>query len=112
MSFFLGLVSGTLFAGGVYYGFSDMIHERLKQLSTDLHTQSVHLAETPTLVQAPPSAASRIPEKQFLDMVQTKWNDQVEGLYKWCQDVDRRVLDWGQKTVYGSPSLPENKGSR
>ncbi|KAL0573361.1 hypothetical protein V5O48_008604 [Marasmius crinis-equi] len=102
MSFLIGPVSGALVAGGVYYGFSNLIQTRTKQISIDLHIQSVRLVETPTLVQAPPSAASRVVEKPFLAIVQAKWNEELEGVFRWCRDVDTRVVDWGRRTVYGT----------
>ncbi|KAJ7748404.1 hypothetical protein B0H16DRAFT_1725595 [Mycena metata] len=50
MSFVLGPVSGALVAGGLYYGYSNMMQIRL-------HKLSVRLVETPALIMAPPSAA-------------------------------------------------------
>ncbi|THV07294.1 hypothetical protein K435DRAFT_772649, partial [Dendrothele bispora CBS 962.96] len=92
-----------LVAGGVYYGFSNLIQTRTKQLSTDLHIQSVRLVETPNVVQAPPSAASRIPEKPFLSMLEAKWNDQIETVFNWARDSDKNIVEWGRRVLYGTP---------
>ncbi|KAF8957528.1 hypothetical protein BDZ97DRAFT_104269 [Flammula alnicola] len=47
MSFLVGPVSGALVAGGVYYGFSNLIQTRTEQHIKDLHALSVRLVETP-----------------------------------------------------------------
>ncbi|KAI3607343.1 hypothetical protein WG66_004846 [Moniliophthora roreri] len=99
MSFLVGPVSGALVAGGVYYGFSNLIQSRL-------HVQSVRLVETPTFVHAPPPAAARVAEKPFWALIQARWNQEVEGIFRWCRDADRRVVDWGRRVAYG---LPEDK---
>ncbi|KAJ8072285.1 hypothetical protein PM082_015844 [Marasmius tenuissimus] len=105
MSFLIGPVSGALVAGGVYYGFSNLIQTRTRQISTDLHIQSIRLTETPTIIHdAPRSAASRVAEKPFTALLQAKWNQEMEGLFRWCRDADRRVVEWGRRTVYGEKS--------
>ncbi|KAK7463476.1 hypothetical protein VKT23_006825 [Stygiomarasmius scandens] len=98
--------AGLLVGGGVYYGFSNLIQTRTRQLSNELHIQSVRLVETPNVIQAPPPAASRIPEKPFLSLLEAKWNEQIEGLYNWARESDRHVVEWGRKVLYGTP---ENK---
>ncbi|KAF5367531.1 hypothetical protein D9758_003606 [Tetrapyrgos nigripes] len=106
MSFLIGPASGALVAGGVYYGFSNLIQTRTQQLSTDLHIQSVRLVETPNVIQAPPPAASRIPEKTFSTLLQTKWNEQIEGVFNWARESDKRAVELARKMLYG---LPEDK---
>ncbi|GLB39736.1 putative component of the MICOS complex, a large protein complex of the mitochondrial inner membrane that plays crucial roles in the maintenance of crista junctions, inner membrane architecture, and formation of contact sites to the outer membrane [Lyophyllum shimeji] len=81
MSFLIGPVSGALVAGGIYYGFSNLIHTRTDQLSKDLQTLSARLIEHPTLVQAPPPAAARITHHPFSSLLKDKWNQEIAKLF-------------------------------
>ncbi|KAJ3967934.1 hypothetical protein EV361DRAFT_928351 [Lentinula raphanica] len=94
MSFLLGPVSGALVAGGIYYGFSNLIQTRTKQLSTDLHIQSTLLLHSPTpawISTYPSPAASRIERKPFLSLVQAGWNEQLEKTFVWAGQADKHV---------------------
>ncbi|KAE9399776.1 hypothetical protein BT96DRAFT_939199 [Gymnopus androsaceus JB14] len=94
MSFLLGPVSGALVAGGVYYGFSNLIQARTRQLSTDLHIQSTLLlhSSTPAWIDTYPSpAASRIATRPFVSMVQASWNEQLEKAFVWVGEADKHV---------------------
>ncbi|KAJ3785940.1 hypothetical protein GGU10DRAFT_375340 [Lentinula aff. detonsa] len=96
MSFLLGPVSGALVAGGVYFGFSNLIQARTKELSTDLHIQSTLLLHSPTpswISTYPSPAASRIEHKPFLSLLQAKWNEQVEKAFVWASQSDKHVSD-------------------
>ncbi|KAG6833268.1 hypothetical protein H0H87_009443 [Tephrocybe sp. NHM501043] len=66
-----------------------------------LHALSVRLVETPTLVQAPPSAATRITHHPFTSMLQAKWNQEVEYLFAGFGSWDRRAQEWGRRLFYG-----------
>ncbi|KAJ7451986.1 hypothetical protein FB451DRAFT_1283349 [Mycena latifolia] len=103
MSFLLGPVSGALVAGGLYYGYSNMIQTRTEQHKRDLHTLSVRLVETPALIMAPPSAATRITPRPFSALVQARWNQEVASLFAGMGEWDTRVQDWGKKLLYGRP---------
>ncbi|KAG7445027.1 uncharacterized protein BT62DRAFT_933442 [Guyanagaster necrorhizus] len=101
MSFLVGPVSGALVAGGVYYGFSNLIQSRTEQHRKDLHQLCVRLVETPSIVIAPPSAASRIAARPFSSFVHEKWNGEVDAAYHWVRTADKRVQEWGRKLLYG-----------
>ncbi|KAJ7084952.1 hypothetical protein C8R44DRAFT_821768 [Mycena epipterygia] len=106
MSFLLGPVSGALVAGGLYYGYSNMIQARTEQHRKDLHTLSVRLVETPALIMAPPSAATRITPRPFASLVESRWNQQIASLFSGLGEWDTRVQDWGKKVLYGSEARP------
>ncbi|KAK0202542.1 hypothetical protein DFS33DRAFT_1341027 [Desarmillaria ectypa] len=101
MSFLLGPVSGALVAGGVYYGFSNLIQSRTEQHHKDLHQLSVRLVETPNVVIAPPSAASRIAHRPFASLIHETWNGEVDAVYHWVRTSDKRLQEWGRKLLYG-----------
>ncbi|KAJ7181503.1 hypothetical protein C8R43DRAFT_969386 [Mycena crocata] len=108
MSFLLGPVSGALVAGGLYYGYSNMIQTRTEMHKRDLHTLSVRLVETPALIMAPPSAATRITPRPFTTIVKSKWNEEVATLFTGLRDWDIRAQEWGKRLLYGQP----NPGAR
>ncbi|KAF9075635.1 hypothetical protein BDP27DRAFT_1315400 [Rhodocollybia butyracea] len=96
MSFLGSVFSGALVAGGIYYGFSNLIQTRTQQLSKDLHIQSTLLnrAPTPTWISTYPSpAASRIEHKPFLSLMQGSWNEHMEKAFVWAGEVDKHVVD-------------------
>lgn len=66
-----------------------------------LHLLSVRLVDAPTVVPAPPSAASRIAHKPFASLMHEKWNEQVDSAYNWVRTSDRRLEDWGHRLLYG-----------
>ncbi|KAF9531067.1 hypothetical protein CPB83DRAFT_761943 [Crepidotus variabilis] len=101
---FVGPLSGALVAGGVYYGFSNLIHTRTEQHRKDLHLLSVRLVETPNLVQAPPSAATRVQPHPLSTEVKAQWNREVENLFRGFQNLDKSVVDWGRSLLYGTSS--------
>ncbi|KAJ7291933.1 hypothetical protein C8J57DRAFT_1274205 [Mycena rebaudengoi] len=101
MSFLLGPLSGALVAGGVYYGYSNMIQARTQQHIHDLHTLSVRLADAPALIIAPPSAAARVTPRPLRELVQARWNEEVAGLYKGVGRWEERVGAWGREIVQG-----------
>ncbi|KJA23903.1 hypothetical protein HYPSUDRAFT_137230 [Hypholoma sublateritium FD-334 SS-4] len=103
MSFLVGPISGALVAGGVYYGFSNLMQTRTEQHIKDMHALSVRLVETPTLVQAPPSAATRIRPHPLATEIKSKWNDEVAGLFLGFQNLDKRAVEWGRSLLYGPP---------
>ncbi|CAA7266282.1 unnamed protein product [Cyclocybe aegerita] len=101
MSFLLGPISGALVAGGVYYGFSNLMQTRTEQHKKDLHALSVRLVETPTLVQAPPSAASRIKPHPLSTEIKSRWNHEVAVLFAGFQNLDESAVAWGKSLLYG-----------
>ncbi|KAJ7911839.1 hypothetical protein B0H13DRAFT_564034 [Mycena leptocephala] len=106
MSFLLGPVSGALVATGLYYGYSNMIQTRTQTHIRDLHTLSVRLVETPALIMAPPSAATRVTPRPFSTLVQSRWNQEVASLFAGLRDWDIRAQEWGKRLLYGSETRP------
>ncbi|KAF9484067.1 hypothetical protein BDN70DRAFT_872966 [Pholiota conissans] len=104
MSFLIGPISGALVAGGVYYGFSNLMQTRTNQHIKDLHALSVRLVETPTLVQAPPPAATRIKPHPFTSEIKSQWNDEIAAVFKRIQSLDRTAVEWGRSLLYGPPT--------
>ncbi|KAF8816304.1 hypothetical protein BYT27DRAFT_7184146 [Phlegmacium glaucopus] len=107
MSILLGPISGALIAGGVYYGFSNLIQTRTEQHRKDLHALSVRLVDTPTLVQAPPPAAARIKPHPFTSHLKSQWNNEVAALVSGVQNFDKTALNWGRSLLYGPTTNKE-----
>ncbi|KAJ7748423.1 hypothetical protein B0H16DRAFT_906983 [Mycena metata] len=101
MSFLLGPVSGALVAGGLYYGYSNMMQIRTQTHITDLHKLSVRLVETPALIMAPPSAATRVTPRPFSTLLQSRWNQEVASLFAGMREWDTRAQEWGKRLLYG-----------
>ncbi|KAF8199359.1 hypothetical protein K438DRAFT_1583385 [Mycena galopus ATCC 62051] len=106
MSFLLGPVSGALVAGGLYYGYSSMMQTRTETHIRDLHTLSVRLVETPALIMAPPSAATRITPRPFSALLQSRWNQEVASMYAGLREWDIRAQEWGKRLLYGAGTQP------
>ncbi|PPQ68097.1 hypothetical protein CVT25_014260 [Psilocybe cyanescens] len=112
MSVLLGPLSGALVAGGVYYGFSNLMQTRTQQHIKDLHALSVRLVETPNVVLAPPSAAARIKPHNFTTELKSQWNHEIACLFKGFQNLDRSAVAWGKSLLYGpSVSVVEEKAN-
>ncbi|KAI0366551.1 hypothetical protein BV20DRAFT_971713 [Pilatotrama ljubarskyi] len=101
MSFLVGTASGALVAGGVYYGLSSMISGRTQQHRADLHHLSERLVNAASDIPAPVPAAARIPQRPFVSMLQSSWNNQVEALFRRTRDIDQHVVEWARRTLYG-----------
>jgi len=108
MSIFIGPISGALVAGGVYYGLSNLIQTRTEQHKKDLHALSVRLVDTPTVVQAPPSAATRIKPHPFTSELKSQWNNEIATLVSGIQNFDKTALNWGRSLLYGPTTVEEN----
>ncbi|KAJ7202539.1 hypothetical protein GGX14DRAFT_653562 [Mycena pura] len=104
MSFLLGPVSGALVAGGLYYGYSNMMQMRTEQHRRDLHTLSVRLVQTPALIMAPSPAASRITPRPFSELLQARWNEQVASLLVEVRRWETRAQEWGRDQLYRRPT--------
>ncbi|KAI0049484.1 hypothetical protein FA95DRAFT_1489051 [Auriscalpium vulgare] len=101
MSFIVGPLSGALFAGGIYYGFSNLIQTRTEQHRSDLHTLSQRLIAPPSIHPAPPTAAARIVRNPFGSLVKHSWNDRLTGLYSSVRRESSRAGAWGRSVLYG-----------
>ncbi|KAJ3561884.1 hypothetical protein NP233_g9920 [Leucocoprinus birnbaumii] len=126
---FVGPVAGALVAGGVYYGFSNLIQTRTEQLRTEsndgtpyfafpgphfmisysLHVLSSRLVDSPTLANAPPSAASRITSKPWATYAESRWNQEIAYLFAGFHEWDRRASEWGRKVLYGEQKPTTDK---
>ncbi|KAJ7247438.1 hypothetical protein B0H12DRAFT_1020757 [Mycena haematopus] len=109
MSFLFGPVSGALVAGGLYYGFSGMMQTRTDTHIRDLHSLSARLVESPALIMAPPSAATRITPRPFSTLLQSRWNQEVGSMYVGLRRWDIRAAEWGKRVLYGPSASPEHR---
>ncbi|KAJ7211061.1 hypothetical protein B0H12DRAFT_1061900 [Mycena haematopus] len=112
MSFLFGPVSGALVAGGLYYGYSSMLQTRTETHIRDLHTLSVRLVESPALIMAPPSAATRITPRPFSTLLQSRWNQEVGSMYAGLRRWDIRAAEWGKRVLYGRETRPSSAEHR
>jgi len=103
MSVFIGPMSGALVAGGVYYGISSLIRIRTEQQRKDLHLLSARLVETPTLVKAPPTAASRISHQPFVSTLKGRWNDEIHNLFAGFSSWEQNAREYSRRLLYGNP---------
>jgi altered-inheritance-of-mitochondria protein 5 len=62
------------------------------------------MVETPNLVQAPPSAATRLKPHPISAEVKAHWNREVEALYRGFQNLDERLVGWGRSVKLYGPS--------
>ncbi|KDR77017.1 hypothetical protein GALMADRAFT_425347 [Galerina marginata CBS 339.88] len=111
MSFLVGPLSGALVAGGVYYGFSNLIQTRTEQHIRDLHALSLRMIETPRLVQAPISAATRIKPHPFSSELKSLWNHEIASLFRGFHSMDKAAVEWGKSLLYG-PRVEGSKGTQ
>ncbi|KAI0826017.1 hypothetical protein BC629DRAFT_1586875 [Irpex lacteus] len=107
MSFLLGPVSGALVAGGVYYGFSTLIHSRTLKHQIDLHNLSTRLLDSSAITTAPLPAVERIQHRPFVSQVKSQWNNQVETLFRGISDINRKAGEWTKRTLYGQYPGPK-----
>ncbi|KAF8351986.1 hypothetical protein F5887DRAFT_933364 [Amanita rubescens] len=102
MSFLVGPLSGALVAGGAYYGLSNMIQSRTQQHQKDLRELNTRITDSVALVNAPPSAAARIERRPFASLVESRWNREVETLFRGFYSWDNRLQQWCKDVFYGT----------
>ena len=68
---------------------------------TSMHALNSRLVDSPKLLDAPPSAASRINHHPRSINFQSRWNQEVAHLFAKVIDWDQRFLEWGRKVLYG-----------
>ncbi|OCB87297.1 hypothetical protein A7U60_g5626 [Sanghuangporus baumii] len=105
MSFLTGALSGALVAGGVYYGFSNLIKSQTEAHRTNMHVLAYTLTNPPK-VPAQPPAAERIPQRPVRSMYEGRWNEEVEGIFRTVWRWEKGVEEWGRKILYGSKASP------
>jgi len=102
MSVLVGTLSGVLVAGGVYYGFSNMMHTRTELHRRDLNALSSKMSvPLPATMDAPPPAAERIAHSPMKALLKSRWNEQVEGLVKSAGSLEQNMSEWSRKWLYG-----------
>ncbi|KDQ56683.1 hypothetical protein JAAARDRAFT_131933 [Jaapia argillacea MUCL 33604] len=104
MSFLTGTLSGALIAGGIYYGFSNLIQTRTKAHQADLHTLSQRLLDPPSSLPAPTPAVQRISHDNFGSYVKDRWNQEIEGMVRTSGGWISRAQEWSKKGLYGVPT--------
>ncbi|EMD36860.1 hypothetical protein CERSUDRAFT_114782 [Gelatoporia subvermispora B] len=107
MSFVLGTISGALAAGGVYYGFSNLMSSRTEMHRTDLHRLSQRLLEVPVSPEALPSASQRIVHHPFTSLMKEQWNAAIGTAFNSARDLEQEVFRWGK--VLLSEGFPGSK---
>lgn len=75
---------------------------------TSMHVLSFRLADSPTLINAPSSAASRIIHHPRSIDFESRWNQEVAHLFNRVISWDQRISEWGRKVLYGEQT-PRNK---
>ncbi|KAG1737590.1 uncharacterized protein EDB91DRAFT_1249705 [Suillus paluster] len=93
MSFAAGSLAGALVMGGIYHGFSNLM-----QTSTvaDIHTLSERLVSASTTIPSPPPASTRITYHPLTSLIQSKWNNEVAGLFGMSANGSVQ-WSWGRK---------------
>ncbi|KAF9453363.1 hypothetical protein P691DRAFT_658818, partial [Macrolepiota fuliginosa MF-IS2] len=66
-----------------------------------LHTLSTRLADSPTIINAPPSAAARITSHPWSSYFESRWNQEVAYLVAGVRSWDTKATEWGRKILYG-----------
>ena len=59
------------------------------------------MVETPTVVHAPLSAATRVKSHPFSNEAKAQWNREVEALYRGFQNLDNGLIVWAKSMFYG-----------
>ena len=70
-------------------------------LLPSLHHLSERLVNAAADITAPIPASQRIPDRTFVAALQSQWNSQIEALFRGAGELDRQVVEWGRKALYG-----------
>lgn len=109
MSFLIGPVSGALVAGGIYYGFSNLMESRTNQHRDNLHVLSQKLITPPSEHDPPPTAAARIVKKPLTTLIKQRWNEKVNELYGLTGRGGERASSWGREMLYGGDASADGE---
>ncbi|KAG8795869.1 hypothetical protein FRC12_008592 [Ceratobasidium sp. 428] len=90
MTVFMGTAAGGLTAAAVYYGFSRMFETRTNAISRNLKGLSNELSSP--AVSGPLPASARIHRSPFREMVQQRWNAEIEDAV-----MSAHRFDWKQQ---------------
>ncbi|KAG1740399.1 uncharacterized protein EDB91DRAFT_1053180 [Suillus paluster] len=104
MSFAAGSLAGALVMGGIYHGFSNLMQTRTAQHRADIHTLSERLVSASTTIPSPPPASTRITYHPLTSLIQSKWNNEVAGLFGTVCQWEQRAVELGKKVLYGGDS--------
>ncbi|KAF8718463.1 hypothetical protein AX14_011817 [Amanita brunnescens Koide BX004] len=67
-----------------------------------LHELNTRITDSVTLVNAPPPAAARIEHRPFASLLESRWNRELETLFRGFHSWDTRLQDWCRDALYGS----------
>ncbi|KAI5114938.1 hypothetical protein M0805_000582 [Coniferiporia weirii] len=102
MSFLVGTLSGAVVAGGVYYGFSNLIKGQTETHRAEMHALAYKLVAPPaSTVPASLPAADRVTHAPVRSLLQGRWNQEVEGVFRTVASWERGTSEWGRKWLYG-----------
>jgi len=73
-----------------------------------MYALSSRLRDPPKLLDAPPSAASRLNHHPQSINFQSRWNQEVAHLFAKVIDWDQRFSEWGRKVLYGEQTPHDN----
>lgn len=104
MSFVAGSLAGALVMGGIYHGFSNLVQTRTAQHRADIHMLSERIANASTTIPSAPPASTRITHHPLTSLIQSKWNDEVAGLFGTAWRWEQRAVELGKKVLYGDDS--------
>lgn len=66
-----------------------------------IHNLSERIASAPTTIPSPPPASTRITHRPLTSLVQSKWNEEVAGLFGTIYQWEQRATELGKKVLYG-----------
>jgi len=69
------------------------------------------MVETPMMVQAPPSAATRVKPHPISTEIKAQWNREVEAMYRGFQNLDKSLIGWGKSLFYGPSEATKKRES-
>ncbi|KAF8173717.1 hypothetical protein BJ912DRAFT_1147739 [Pholiota molesta] len=107
MSFLLGPVSGAVVAGGIYYGFSNLMQTRTEQHIKDLHALSVRSSKHPPSASTP-TRCSPHPTTPFLPRSSRNGTRNSRCLPR-DPEPRQSAVEWGRSLLYGPATTAEGR---
>jgi len=68
--------------------------------SDSLRELNTRITDSVALVNAPPSAAARIERRPFASLVESRWNREIETLFRGFYSWDNRFQQWCKDVFY------------
>jgi len=95
---FVGVVSGAVVAGGLYYAFSNSIQSQTLKSRAQLQSLSQQL-QSP-LPPTPQTVSNRQHVNQtFKGLLKQRWNEGLTTMFIRIHEWDRKVEDWGKSLI-------------